>query len=204
MLRTIAENAYIVPIMALMFMLMYMVGGEDVIFFRKKHEAVDPKAAEKLDSALKKFVRARDYQIMGRTTLEYNGSTYTFDALLLSYYGVIAFTAAPQGGDIYGELNDEEWVAIFQGSRTRFYSPIMAHAGAAKVIKEIFRAEKVKGGQFESMAVFTNNDANVAVARSLPACHVKDLREKLSSPKYLADNGADIAGMKAALEKYTK
>ncbi len=204
MLKFLAENLYIVPIMAIIFMMLYMLGGEDIIFFKRKHYAIDPKANEKLVKSLNKFVRGRDFKVMGRTTIEFNGSIHTFDAILLSYYGAFGFAAAPQGGDIYGELNDEQWVAVFQGSRTPFYSPIMAMNGSVKTLKDIFRAEKVKCGNVESMAVFTNKDANVAVARSLAACHVNNLAAKLATPKYLADNGSDIDGMKAALEKYSK
>lgn len=204
MLRFIAENAYIVPIMAMIFMMLYIMGGEDIIFFRKKHEEIDPKATEKLNSALSRYARTRDYEVMGRTTIEFNGVTYTFDAILLCYYGVIGFTAVPQGGDIYGELNDDEWVAIFQKNRTRMYSPVKALNGSVKMFKDIFRAEKVKGGQAENMVVFTNKDANVAVARSLPAFHLNDLQARLSEPKYLVDNGANIEDMKAAIEKYSK
>ncbi len=204
MLQFLAENLYIVPIMGIMFMMLYMLGGEDIIFFRRKHYAIDPKSEEKLIKALNKFVRGRDFKVMGRTTIEFKGSTHTFDAILLSYFGAIGFTAAPQGGDIYGELNDEEWAAIFQGRRTAFYSPVMAMNGSVKTLKDIFRAEKVKCGNVESMAVFTNKEANVAVARSLPACHVSNLETRLTTPKYLADNGSDIDGMKAALEKYSK
>ena len=36
MLITIARFAYVVPIMGLMFMLLYILGGEDIIFFRRK------------------------------------------------------------------------------------------------------------------------------------------------------------------------
>ncbi len=204
MLRFIAENAYIVPIMGCFFIMMYMIGGEDIIFFRKKHYAIDPKANEKLDKALAKYARGRDYKVMGRTTLSFNGQTFTFDGLLLTYFGVIGFTAVPHAGDIYGDAADEEWVAIYDGKRTPFYSPVMAMNGSVKVIKDIFRTEKVKGGQTEIMAVFTNNDANVAVARSLPACHVSRLSERLTSAKLITDNGANIEAMKAALEKYAK
>lgn len=54
------------------------------------------------------------------------------------------------------------------------------------------------------MVVNTNDYCSVAVPKSLPVCHVKDLVKKLESKKYLADNGADIDAMKAAIEKYSK
>lgn len=204
MLRFIAENAYVVAIMAIIFMYMYSFAGEDIIFFRKKHYAIDPKANEKLEKELAKFVRTRDYKVMGRTTLEFGGTTYTFDAIMFSYYGTICFTAAPQAGDIYGDINSEDWAAIWQGRRTPFYSPIMAQNGSVKMLKDLYRTEKVKCGHTETMVVFTNPDANVAVARSLPVCHLRDLTATIGATKYLADNGADITDMMEAVKKYVK
>ena len=204
MLRFIAENGYVVVIMAIIFMYMYAFAGEDIIFFRKKHYAIDPKANEKLDKELAKFVRTRDYKVMGRTTVEFGGTTYTFDSIMFTYYGTICFTAAPQGGDFYGDAASEEWAAIFQGERTRFYSPVMAQNGSIKMLKDLYRNEKVKAGQTDTMVVFTNPDANVAVARSLPVCHLSNLVSTLSSAKYLADNGADISDMMEAVKKYSK
>ena len=204
MLRTIARFAYVVPIMGLMFMLLYMIGGEDIIFFRRKKYEIDPQADEKLIKALTKFARTRDYKVLGRTTLEFGGSTYTFDAILICYFGTIAFNAEGYAGDIYGEMNGDEWVAIFGGTRTRFLNPLAAMNGSSRLFRDIYRAENVKFGQTEAMAVFTNRDCNVAVARNAAACHVNDLAARLSEGKYITDNGVNIDEMVAALAKYTK
>ena len=204
MLEFIARNAYVVPVMACIFLYMYAFAGEDLIFFRKKHYAIDPEANERLEKELSKFIRTKDYKLMGRTTVEFGGTTYTFDAIMFSYFGTICFTAAPHAGDIYGEIGSEDWVAIWQGDRTRFYSPVMAQNGAIKMLKDLYRAEKVKAGTTETMVVFTNKDANVAVARSMPVCHINELPKTLSASKYLADNGSDIDAMMAAVKKYTK
>ncbi len=204
MLRTIAQYAYVVPIMALMFMLLYMVGGEDIIFFRRKKYEIDPKADEKLMKALTRFARTREYKALGRTTLEFDGTTYTFDAILITYFGTIALNAEAYAGDIYGELNGDEWVAVFNGDRTRFLNPLTAMNGCKKLFRDIYRAENVKFGQTEAMAVFTNRDCNVAVAKNVPACHVNDLEARLSGGKYIADNGVNIEAMAEALAKYTK
>ena len=76
--------------------------------------------------------------------------------------------------------------------------------GAERLFREIYRTEKAKFGQIETMVVYTNDYCSVAVPKSLPVCHVRDLVKKLESKKYLADNGADIDAMKAAIEKYSK
>ena len=205
MLRTIAQFAYIVPIMGMLFMLLYLVGGEDIIFYRRKKYEIDPKSDENLLKALEKYSRTRDCKILGRTTLEFDGYTYTYDAIMVSYFGTIAFAAEPYAGDIYGELNEDQWLAIFQGDRKRILNPLTAMNGTAKLFRDIYRAEGVKKyGQTETMAVFTNKDSNVAVARNAAACHVSNLAARLSEGKYITDNGTNIEEMVAALAKYTK
>ena len=155
--------------------------------------------------ALTKFARTRDYKVLGRTTLEFDGFTYTYDAILVSYFGTVAFAAEPYAGDIYGELNEDQWLAVFDGDRKRFLNPLTGMNGTVKLFRDIYRAENVKKyGQTEAMAVFTNKDSNVAVARNAAACHVRDLATRLSEGKYIADNGAYIEEMVAALAKYTK
>lgn len=205
MLRTIAEFGYVVPIMAMMFMLLYMLGGEDIIFFRRKKYEIDPKMDENLNKAVTRFARVKGYKAFGRTTLEFGGATYTFNAIIITYFGTIAIKAEPVAGDIYGDMNDEEWVAMYNGSRKRFLNPVVAMNGTAKLFREIYRAENVKKyGQTEVLAVFTNRDCNVAVARNASACHVNDLATRLSEGKFITDNGVNIDDMAAALEKYIK
>lgn len=205
MLRTIARFAYVVPVMGLMLMLLYIMGGEDIIFFRRKKYEVDPKADEKLMDALTKFARSRGFKVLGRTTLEFGGSTYTFDAILISYFGTIAFNAEGYAGDIYGEQNGDEWVAIFEGKRTRFLNPLVAMNGSSRLFRDIYRAEGLsKFGQTDAMAVFTNKECNVAVSRSASACHINNLAARLGEGKFITDNGVNVDEMAAALAKYTK
>ena len=203
MLEFIAKNMYIVVIMAIFFLFLYMMGGDDIIFFRRKKYLMDPKAQEKLMSGLGKFARVRGFTVMGPTTIKFEDKEMSFDAILLGFFGALGVKVCPQGGDIYGDVNSDTWVQIYEDNRITFDSPVNQMLGSTKLFKDIFRREKIKGGNCDSMAVFTNKDANVAVARSLPACHVSNLSATLETPKYLTDNGADIEGMKAAIEKYS-
>ena len=57
MFEFIANNIYIFWLLVLIFLYLYIVGGDDIIFFRKKKYAVDPKANEKLNSELANLTR---------------------------------------------------------------------------------------------------------------------------------------------------
>ena len=48
MLKFIAERFYMIPLLAVLFMYLYYMGGEDIVFFRKKRYAEDPKSQERL------------------------------------------------------------------------------------------------------------------------------------------------------------
>ena len=178
--------------------------GNIFVFFRKKKHQYDPKSAEKVETVLNKFARLRGYEVLGRTTIEFGGTTFTFDNIIIGFYGTIAFNICAHGGDIYGDVTSEKWVQIYKDKRYEFDSPIKTLNGSIKMLKDLYRTEGVKCGNTETMNVFTDDFVNIALARSLPVCHVKDLGKKLDASKYLADNGANIEAMKAALAKYTK
>lgn len=202
MLNFIAERFYLIPLLAALFMYLYYMGGEDIIFFRKKRYEEEPKSQERLMSALTRFARPRSFKTFGKTTIEFNGEKQTYDAILLSFYGTIAFKANPKGGDIYGDSNKDVWTQVFKGEKKNFPSPLDDVRGASRFFREIYRKENVKFGQVEGMVVFTNREVAVAVPKSAPACKADKLNEMLQGKKYIADNGADIEAMKAALEKY--
>ena len=203
MLQFIANNIYIVLVLIIVFTFLWIMGGEDIVFFRKKKYPIDPNANETLQRAVDRFAAPREYRVLGPTTIEFEGETHYFDAILLSLYGTVAFKAAPWGGEIYGDPGEETWLQVFEGARRRFDDPTKDLAGVAKFFRDIYRAEKVKYGKTDAMVVFTNKKTVVAVPRTAPVCTADDLGTRLEK-NYLADNSADIAGMRRAIDKYTK
>lgn len=204
MFEFIANNIYIFWILVLLFGYLYFMGGDDIIFFRKKKHDIDPKAAEKLNNALSKFARTRGYSVMGPVTVEFEGVEHHFDALLFGTSGTMAVSLQPQIGQIYGDLTSEEWAKIWNKERTTFASPVLAMEGNIKFLRDIYRAEGVKFGISQNLVVFTNKNCDVIVSRNTPACHVDNLDKKMADMKFISDNGANIEGMKAAIEKYAK
>ena len=204
MFEFIANNIYIFWILVLLFGYLYFVGGDDIIFFRKKKYDIDPKANEKLADALKKFVRSRDFDVMGPATVEFEGQTVSFDSLLLTYAGSVALKVQPEIGEIYSELSTEEWTVIHNGQRGKMANPLKSMDNWEKVLREFYRKEGVKAGDPQRLVVFTNNNCNLVASRHTPACHVVDLERKLGEMKATTDNSANVQAMKAAIEKYIK
>ncbi len=204
MFEFIANKAYIFWILVCIFLYLYVVGGDDIIFFRKKKHAIDPKANEKLNSELAKFARSRDSVVMGPATIEVDGKEYSYDALLLTYAGTYIFSVQPQIGEFYAELTTSEWSSLWNGNRSSVANPLPAMKDNEKLFRDIYRAEGCKYGETHSMVVFTNKNANVVASRTMPVCHVTDLGKKLADVKATTDNGANIQAMKAAIEKHIK
>ena len=204
MFEFIANNAYIFWILVCIFLYLYVVGGDDIIFFRKKKHEIDPKAAEKISSELNKFARSRDCVVMGPATIEFEGKEFSYDALLLSYAGTFVIAKQAEIGEVYAELTTAEWPIKWNGQRNTVANPLNAMKDGEKLLRELYRAEGCKYGTTNSVVVFTNKNANVVAQRNVPVCHVVDLGKKLADMKATADNGASLEAMKAAIEKYSK
>lgn len=206
MLEFIAKNAYIVLIIISVFMMLYYLdgGGTNIFYFKKKKYNIDPEAEQNLQKVLNKYVRTRDFKLLPRTTISFNGTEYTFDAILLSYFGTVAFVIDGHGGQIYGDGNEPDWTQVFEGEKIHFSNPVKPLNGSVRFFRDMYRWEKVKFGEVEPLLVFCNREVGVArQPRNLPICQINDLLKKLEGGKYLADNGADIAAMEAAIKKFT-
>ncbi len=172
-------------------------------FFKKKQK--ESAARSSFDRAIKNAATLKNFTVMGKTTISFEGESYTFDALLLSEYGTIAVNAVYAKGDIYGNANDEEWVCVpTAGNKEYFANPVKAQLGCVRFFKDLFKAEKVKGGFADSVVVFPfSKTALYVTPKHINAFTLAGFKEKLGDAKYSADNKADIAAMKAAIEKYS-
>lgn len=157
-----------------------------------------------LIKSLKRFASLRDMEVLGKTTLCFGGETFTFDAIMLSYYGTFAVKSCFAQGEIYGEAKDEKWVAIDKkGNKTYFENPVSSTNGSVKFFKELYGAEKTKCGMQEAVVVFPAKNAEVFAGKRADVYTIKTLEAKLTGTKYQQDKGVDITAMKAALAKYT-
>ena len=204
MFEFIANRIYVFWILVMLFLYLYLVGGDDIIFFRKKKYEVDPKSGEKLMNALAKFTRGRDYEVISAGTVEFEGNSFSFDALVLTHAGTVIVNAQPLMGEFYADLNNDQWTRLYKGDRTKIANPLPEMKNNEKVLRDMFRAENCKYGTSFSVVAFTNKNGNVVAARNIPACNVADLAKKLTDMKATADNGANISDMKAVIEKHIK
>ena len=170
---------------------------------KKKDQSVETINAN-LIKTLKCFSGLRDVELMGKTTLSFGGETFEFDAILLSYFGTIAVKNCYAQGEIYADSKEDNWVSINKdGKKSYFANPSSSTNGSVKFFKELYNAEKVKFGTSEAFIVFPARNVELYAGKSIDVYTLSSLEAKLTSDKYQQDKGADIAAMKAALEKYT-
>lgn len=172
-----------------------------------KRKQTEEGAKKAFDRTVRTVCSLYNFEATGRTTLRFSGEEYTFDEILLSEYGTIAISSVYRKGDVYGAVNDDEWICITAaegGKKERFANPFRAQNGCVKFFKELYKQEKAKGGFADSFVVFPYGNSILYVTpRNANAVTLATLKERLGQPKYLADNHADVAAMKAAIEKYS-
>ena len=194
----------IMAIVLLAAMITFAIFSGKLELFKNKKTQSSDEISTTLMKSLKRFAGLRDMELLGKTTLSFGGETFDFDAILLTYYGTIAVKSCFAQGEIYGEAKDEKWVAIDKNSkRTHFENPMSSANGSVKFFKELYGAEKAKCGLSEAVVVFPAKNTELFTGKNTNVYTIKTLEAKLSTDKYQADKGADIAAMKAALEKYT-
>ena len=170
------------------------------------------KNRQKKDSAKGAFARTihrvatlKNFEVMENVTLEFGGEKFSFDAVLLSAYGTVGVKACYAKGDIYGGVNDVNWLCVPNTTLSHkeyFDNPVRELSGSVRFFKDLYKAEKVKCGSADSFVVFPFSKTSLYLGKNVPACTLSDAQNVLSDQRYATNNGADVAAMKAALEKY--
>ena len=201
-------NFFMAVIIGLIFILtfagFFLMKDEGRTFKRKQTQEGAAKSFDKMVRAVSSLY---NFETTGKTTLRFGSDEYTFDEILLSEYGTIAVNAVYRNGDVYGAANDDEWVCIpsdGQGKKERFENPVKQQNGCVRFFRDMYKQEKVKGGNTDSMVVFPFGRCIIYITpRNTNAFTLANFRTKLGDAKYRADNKADVSAMKSAIEKYT-
>ena len=163
----------------------------------------DPRAEKNLVKVLKRFATMKNFTVLGKTKIVFEGEEFSFDAIMLGYYGTIGIKSVDYTGEVFGQLRDKEWVHILEGKRTEFANPMESLNGSVRFFKDLYKAEKVKAGNSDAFVAFTSNKCEAFVGKSDKALCLDKVYAHLNTTVYLKDNGASIEDMKNAIAKYT-
>ena len=176
----------------------------DKNFFKNRQKESGAKAS--FGRTIHRLATFKDFEVMENVNLEFNGEKYSFDVVLLSSYGTIGIKASYEKGDIYGGVNDVNWLCVPNTTISKkeyFENPVRQLSGCVRFFKELYKTEKVKCGSADSFVVFPYSKTTLYLGKNTPAYTLNDVQNVLGEHKYNLNNNADVAAMKAALKKYS-
>lgn len=194
---------FIVVAFILIFAAIALFAGDNNFFKERQKKG---SAENSFGRAIRRAATMKNFEVMENVTLEFGGSRYSFDALLLSDWGTVGIRACYAKGDIYGGVNDVNWLCVPKttiSQKEYFENPVREISGSTKFFKELYKAEKTKCGSADSFVVFPYAKTNLYLGKNTPAYTLENMQNVLSEHKYSLNNGADVQAMKAALEKYS-
>ncbi|MEG0019565.1 MAG: NERD domain-containing protein [Oscillospiraceae bacterium] len=196
-------SSIIIAVVGLVLVYIFMDEEHKQLIFKKKPSPSDNRGEENLLKVLKRFSSVKNFDVLPKTTIEFDGVQFTFDAILVGFFGTIAISGVNLSGEIYGETNSDQWAQVLEGRRAEFANPLKELNGSVRFFKEMYKQEKTKFGNVDSLVVFTSKKVELYAGKKSPAIAVDQLYSKLDVEKYLTDNGADMEAMKATIAKYT-
>ena len=175
----------------------------DKNFFKNRQKENSAKSA--FTRAMHRAATFKDFELIEDITVEFEGEKFSFDTILLSTYGTVGIKACYAKGDIYGGVNDVNWLCVPNTTISKkeyFENPVRSLSGSVRFFKELYKAEKVKCGSADSFVVFPYSKTTLYLGKNTPAYTLNQAQDILGEHKYCINNNADVEAMKAALEKY--
>ena len=182
------------------FALLYFIGGDSIIFFRRKEQEDAGRNTKKIEPVIKRFANAKGYKVFTDITIANKNATATFDIVLVGAFGVLCINTNGLGGEIYGTAKDDEWLKIFEGERKHFPNPLDENSKNTGVLRSALSERGHKPKFFESLLVFTQGKTEVNAPTSLPYAYPNDMRDFINQPKFTINNKVDIDAVYTAIE----
>lgn len=154
----------------------------------------------KLTRMVSHFALRRQYKVLGPCRFEKDGQTAEVDCVLIGYFGVLALKSVGRNGEVYGGVNDDEWLQVVKDARIKFENPFNECARAIPLMRDRLEAAKVRGVFLECMPVSTYKKAQLAVPKSAGLLKLSEFSLLLEKQKYMEDKGVDLEKVAAALK----
>lgn len=189
------EMIFFFAVAGIILMLIFIPMGASGMLGDKKKRGVrdlsDSRAASAPLSAARRFAMLHRYEIVQPAHIVSNGKSADLDFLIVGCFGVLGVKCVGLGGTIYGDANEREWTQMSGGERKAFANPIDEAAAATRVVRDVLFSAKRKNVPVETVCVFTNQKAELALPRGTGHYTLKEFRALLDKEKYLYDKGVD-------------
>lgn len=173
-------------VMASFFIYVYRKENSDA-HKQKVKDLEAPARASKALAAARRFAGENGCQILTPATLAKNGRYADLDFIIAGSFGLLCVKCIGLGGEIYGNAGDAKWLRVTSDEREPFNNPITEAAADTRMVRDALFTAHLKNVPVETVCVFTNPKATLALPRNTGHYTLKDFRELLDREKYRAD-----------------
>ena len=199
---TLFDGLILVAVVAAISLIYYFLFQKDSSKPKRGKDLSPEAAAAKPLAATKRFALLQQYQVIAPAKLVKNEKTADLDFILVGSFGLLCVKCIGLGGEIYGSAGDENWLQVHGKNRTPFENPLNKAAADTRLVRDALFTAKLKSIPVETVVVFTNKKAALALPRSTGHYTVKDFNALLGKSSLLADKGVDIAKAADAVRAY--
>lgn len=180
----------------ILLLLFIPMGTEGGILNRKQNsrrakDLEGAKASAAPLAAAKRFAMLHQYEIVSPGNVVSGDKESGADFLLVGCFGVLCVKCVGLGGTIYGGAGEAEWTRMDASGRSTFPNPLDEASAATRVVRDVLFAAKRKNVPVETVCVFTNPKAELALPRGTGHYTLKEFKALLQKDKFLYDKGVD-------------
>lgn len=168
---------------------------------RAKDLKGERKSAQPLRAA-RRFALLHQYQVLAPAQLAKDGKCADLDFILVGWFGLLCVKCIGLGGQLYGSREDEMWLQVDAERRVSFANPIRAAEADTRLVRDVLFTEGLRGISVETVCVFTNQKAALALPRGMEYYTAKEFSALLGKSKYEQDKRVDIPKTVEALKKW--
>ena len=121
---------------------------------------------------------------------------------MVGVFGLLCVKCIGLGGEIYGSAEDTNWLQVLSDNRLSFENPLQKAAADTRLVRDALFSAKLKSIPVETVCVFTNKTAELAVPRGAGHLTVKEFKSLLSKDRFVTDKKVDIEKAAAAVKEY--
>lgn len=169
---------------------------------RKAKNLSDSKKSAKALGAARRFAALHQYQVIAPAQLAKDGKFADLDFIIVGWFGLLCVKCIGLGGHIYGSTGDDMWLQVDGEKRISFKNPLKEAEADTRLVRDTLLSAGMHGISVETVCVFTNKSANLAIPRSSGHFTLKEFKSLLSKTKYEQDKGIDIAKTADAVKKW--
>ncbi|MEG1153352.1 MAG: nuclease-related domain-containing protein [Ruthenibacterium sp.] len=169
---------------------------------RRQKNLTAAKAAAKPLAAARRFATMQQYEVIAPAKLAKNGTFADLDFIVVGVFGLLCVKCIGLGGEVYGNAEDAKWLQVLGDNRIPFDNPLQKAGADTRLVRDTLFAAKLKSIPVETVCVFTNPNASIAVPHSAGHYTIKEFKALLGKDKLTIDKKVDIAKASAAVKAF--